>query len=173
MHLCANTYFTLPVLFVMISNHYALSYNHAYNWLILIALSLAGALIRVYFVARHKGKASPLTLIIAGILLAAAIVIAAPKPVSPVTGEAVSFTEVKQIVANRCTACHSQNPTQIGFAAAPMGVLLDTDAQLLTQANAVYQQSVVARAMPLGNLTGMSDEERDKINRWFNTGARP
>jgi len=168
-----NTYFTLPVLFVMISNHYALSYNHAYNWLILIALSLAGALIRVYFVARHKGKASPLILIIAGILLAAAIVIAAPKPVSSVTGEAVSFTEVKQIIANRCTACHSQNPTQAGFATAPMGVLLDTDAQLLKQASAVYQQSVVARAMPLGNLTGMSDEERDKINRWFNTGAKP
>ncbi len=168
-----NTYFTLPVLFVMISNHYALSYNHALNWLILIAMSLAGALIRVYFVARHKGKASPITLVIAGVLLGAAMVIAAPKPALPVAGEAVSFSEVKQIISNRCVACHSQHPTQAGFAAAPAGILLDTDAQLLTQANAVYQQSVVAKAMPLGNLTGMSDEERNKINHWFNTGARP
>jgi len=168
-----NTYFTLPVLFVMISNHYALSYNHALNWLILIAISLAGALIRVYFVARHKGKASPITLVIAGVLLGAAVVIAAPKSAVPVTGEAVSFSEVKQIISNRCVACHSQHPTQTGFAAAPAGILLDTDAQLLTQANTVYQQSVVTKAMPLGNLTGMSDEERNKINHWFNTGARP
>ncbi len=168
-----NTYFTLPVLFVMISNHYALSYNNAYNWLILIAISLAGALIRVYFVARHKGKASPLSLIIAGILLAAAIIVAAPKPAAPVSGEAVSFAEVKQIVVSRCTTCHSQTPTQAGFASAPSGVLLDTDVQLLTQAPNIYQQSVVTKAMPLGNLTGMTDEERTLINRWFNAGARP
>jgi uncharacterized membrane protein len=168
-----NTYFTLPVLFVMISNHYALSYNHPYNWLILIALSLAGALIRVYFVARHKGNASPVTLIIAGVLLAAAIVIAAPRPITSISGEAVSFSEVKKIISDRCTACHSQQPTHAGFAAAPAGILLDTDAQLLAQANSIYQQSVVAKVMPLGNLTGMSDAERDKINRWFNAGAKP
>jgi len=168
-----NTYFTLPVLFVMISNHYALSYNNVYNWLILIAISLAGALIRVYFVARHKGQASPLTLIFAGILLAATIVVAAPKPASSVSGEAVSFAEVKQIVISRCTACHSQTPTQAGFASAPSGILLDTDVQLLTQAPNIYQQSVVAKAMPLGNLTGMTDEERTLISRWFNAGARP
>ncbi|MCP4008090.1 MAG: urate hydroxylase PuuD [Proteobacteria bacterium] len=168
-----NTYFTLPVLFVMISNHYALSYNNTYNWLILIAISLAGALIRVYFVARHKGQASPFSLIFAGILLAASIVVAAPKPAAPVSGEAVSFAEVKQIVVSRCTACHSQTPTQAGFASAPSGILLDTDVQLLTQAPNIYQQSVVAKAMPLGNLTGMTDEERTIINRWFIAGARP
>ncbi len=141
--------------------------------MILIAVSLAGALIRVYFVARHKGKASPLTLIFAGILLAGAIITAAPRPAPPASGEAVSFAEVKQIIALRCVACHSQNPTQAGFASAPAGILLETDAQLLTQANNIYQQSVIAKAMPLGNLTSMSDEERDKINRWFNAGANP
>jgi uncharacterized membrane protein len=168
-----NTYFTLPVLLVMISNHYALSYNHAYNWLILIALSLAGALIRVYFVARHKGNAHPVTLIIAGVFLAAAIMTAAPRPTAPISGEAVRFSEVKSIVARRCTACHSQNPTQAGFVAAPAGIQFDTGAQILVQANSIYQQSVVAKAMPLGNLTGMNDVERDKINRWFNAGANP
>lgn len=168
-----NTYFTLPVLFVMISNHYALSYNHAYNWLILIAISLAGALIRVYFVERHKGAASPMPLLIAGFLLAATIIVTIPRPAAPVSGEAVSFAEFKQIISYRCTSCHSQTPTQTGFAAAPAGILLDTDAQLLTLAAKIHQQSVITKAMPLGNITGITDEERNIIDRWFNAGAKP
>lgn len=168
-----NTYFTLPVLFIMISNHYALSYNHHYNWLILIAISLAGALIRVYFVARHKGAASPAPLLIAGLLLIAVIIAAVPRPVASNTGVAVRFDEVRQIITSRCTSCHSQNPTQAGFAAAPLGIMLDSDEQLLTQAVKIHQQSVIAKAMPLANLTGMTDDERSKIDRWFNAGARP
>lgn len=167
-----NTFFTLPVLFVMISNHYALSYNHDWNWLILIGLSVAGALIRVYFVARHKGNASPLTLIIAGVLLAAMIVAGAPEP-TPDTppGEATSFSEIKQIISTRCTSCHSQTPSQAGFASAPAGVVLETDEQILSRALLIHQQAVVAKAMPLGNLTGMTQVERDKMNRWFIAGA--
>jgi uncharacterized membrane protein len=167
-----NTYFTLPVLFVMISNHYALSYTHSYNWLILIALSLAGALIRVYFVERHKGAASPLPLLVAGILLATVIVAAAPRPTGPSSGEAVSFGEVKQIISSRCTACHSQTPTQAGFASAPLGVMFDNDDQVLAQAVKIHQQSVVSKVMPIANLTGMTDLERNKIGRWFNAGAK-
>jgi uncharacterized membrane protein len=168
-----NTYFTLPVLFVMISNHYALSYTHSYNWLILIALSLAGALIRVYFVERHKGAASPMPLLVAGILLAAVIITAAPRPAGPSSGEVVSFGEVKQIISSRCTACHSQTPTQAGFASAPLGVMFDTDDQVLVQAVKIHQQSVVSKAMPIANLTGMTDLERNKIGRWFDAGAKP
>ncbi len=167
-----NTFFTLPVLFVMISNHYALSYNHSWSWLILIGLSLAGALIRVYFVARHKGNASPLILIIAGALLAIMIVAGAPRPAPEMPqGEAVSFSEIKQIIATRCTSCHSQTPSQAGFASAPAGVLLDSDEQILARAPLVHQQVVAAKAMPLGNLTGMTPAERDKINNWFIAGA--
>ena len=163
-----NTFFTLPVLFVMISNHYALSYNHSWNWLILIGLSVAGALIRVYFVARHKGNASPLTLIIAGVLLAAMIIAGVPKlaPDAP-QGEAIHFSEIKQIISTRCTSCHSQIPSQAGFASAPAGVVLETDEQILSRALLIQQQVVMAKAMPLGNLTGMTQAERDKMNRWF------
>ncbi len=168
-----NTYFTLPVLFVMISNHYALSYNHAYNWLILIALSLAGALIRVYFVARHKGNASIIPLLIAGLLLLALIVAGAPRAKANLSGESVSLAEVKVILSQRCISCHSQKPTQPGFASAPAGVLLDNDQQIQTQALKIHQQVVVAGAMPLGNLTGMLPAERDKIDRWFSAGAQP
>ena len=166
-----NTYFTLPVLFVMISNHYALSYNHSWNWLILIGLSLAGALIRVYFVARHKGKTSPLILVFAGALLAAMIIAGAPQPTATLQGKAVSFTEVKQIISTRCISCHSQTPTQAGFASAPAGVLLDTDERVLAAAPLIHQQAVVSKAMPLGNLSGMTQLERDKINGWFSAGA--
>lgn len=168
-----NTYFTLPVLLVMISNHYALMYNHPYNWLILVALSLAGALIRVYFVARHKGHASPVPLIIGGAFIVAVIIAAAPRPAALSKGDPVEFSEVKQIIATRCIACHSKSPTQAGFASAPAGVLLDNKQQIITQAVKINQQAVVARAMPLGNLTGMLDSERDKISRWFNAGAQP
>ena len=168
-----NTYFTLPVLFVMISNHAAFSFTHAYNWLILIAISLAGALIRVYFVARHKGAASPLTLIIAGLLFTAVIVAGAPRMPAPDSGEAVSFVKVKEIILTRCTSCHSKAPTQAGFTAAPLGIMLDTDAQILAQAVLIHQQSVVSKAMPIANLTGMTELERDKIHHWFNAGAMP
>lgn len=170
-----NTYFTLPVLFVMISNHYALTYTHAYNWLILIAISIAGALIRVYFVARHQGKASPITLIIAAILLLGLAIAAAPRPTIS-TNESVKtagFTEIKQIITARCTACHSQAPTQAGFASAPLGVMFDTDDQILSQALKIHQQSVLSRAMPIANLTGMTDTERNLINGWFTAGANP
>lgn len=167
-----NTYFTLPVLFVMISNHYALSYNHAWNWLILIGLSLAGALIRVYFVARHKGNASPLILIIAGVLLAAMIIAGTPKPLtdSP-QGKTAGFAEIRQIIFTRCVSCHAQIPSQAGFASAPSGVLLDTDEQIQARALLIHQQVVVAKAMPLGNLTGMTQAERDKVSSWFAAGA--
>lgn len=169
-----NTYFTLPVLFVMISNHYALSFNHHWNWLILIGLSLSGALIRVYFVARHKGNASPLILIIAGALLAAMIIAGAPRPIPDIPeGEASSFAEIKQIIVTRCNGCHSQMPSQAGFASAPAGILLETDEQILSRALLIHQQVVIAKAMPLGNLTGMTQAERDKINSWFAAGITP
>jgi len=168
-----NTYFTLPVLLVMISNHYALAYNHAWNGLILIALSLAGALIRVYFVARHKGTASKTPLIIAGLILISLIVAGAPLPSSQDDKTPVNFGEVKDIITTRCRACHSQTPSQAGFASAPAGVLFDSDAQILLQAGKIHQQAVIAKAMPLGNLTGMTNAERDKIDRWFTAGTQP
>jgi uncharacterized membrane protein len=160
-----NTYFTLPVLFVMTSNHYAMTYGHEYNWAILIAISLAGALIRIYFVARHSGKASLLPLIISGALLAAVAALIAPGT-SAAPREAVSFNDVRTIVVHRCTTCHSAQPTHPAFPAAPGGVVLDTDAQIVAEAQRIQQQ-VSTGIMPIGNLTSMTDEERGIIDLWW------
>ena len=161
-----NTYFTLPVLFAMTSNHFAMTYNHAYNWVILIAVSLAGALIRVYFVARHKGKASPWPLVVAAVLLAGVAIAIAPRA-GAASAEAVAFADVRSVVHERCTTCHANAPTHPAFAAAPGGVVLETDAQIVADALRIHQQTVVARVMPIGNLTGITESERAIIDRWY------
>jgi uncharacterized membrane protein len=161
-----NTYFTLPVLFVMTSNHYAMTYNHAYNWAILIAITLAGALIRVYFVERHKGTASPVPIIIAFVILAGVAALIAPRPSEP-SAAAVSFDDVRMVMEHRCTTCHSSTPTHPAFPAAPGGVMFDTDQQIVAEAQRIHQQSVTTRVMPIGNLTGMTDSERDILDRWY------
>jgi uncharacterized membrane protein len=161
-----NTYFTLPVLFVMISNHFALSYSHAWNWLVLVAFSLAGALIRGYFVARHKGKASPLPIVIAVVILLATAAALAPRTEAGTAAE-VSLADVRPIIEERCANCHSASPTHIAFPAAPLGVMLDTDAQIRTEASRIHQQTVVLKAMPIGNLTEMTEEERQMIDAWY------
>jgi uncharacterized membrane protein len=161
-----NTYFTLPVLFVMTSNHYALTYAHEYNWLILVAISLAGALIRVYFVARHKGKASPVPIVIAGLILLLVAAVIAPKSRAATT-ENVTLSMIRPVIASRCTTCHSQNPTHIAFPAAPSGVVLDTDEEIVAEALRIHQQTVVLRSMPIGNLTLISEEERALIDAWY------
>lgn len=173
-----NTFFTLPVLFVMISNHYAMTWGHEYNWLILIALSIAGALIRVYFVQRHHGKQTPVPLVLAAVLvmgIAAAIV---PKPTTQAavnTGadSAAVFAEVQSIMQSRCVSCHANSPTQAGFSTAPKGIVLESDKDIVSQAQTIHQQVVVTRAMPIGNLTQISDEERAIVDQWFQLGGKP
>ena len=161
-----NTYFTLPVLFVMTSNHFAMTYNHEYNWVILIAIALAGALIRIYFVARHKGSASIVPVIIAAVVLMGVAAIIAPRAAGQ-SGAVVTFDDVRAVVQNRCMPCHSETPTHPAFPAAPAGVVLDTDAQIVTEALRIHQQTVLNRSMPIGNLTGISEEERNIIGRWY------
>ena len=161
-----NTYFTLPVLFVMTSNHYAMTYSHEYNWAILIAISLAGALIRIYFVARHSGKASPVPLIIAGLLLAGVAALIAPRATAA-AGEAVALEDVQAVMAHRCTTCHSAQPSHPAFPAAPGGVVLDTGEQIVAEAQRIHQQTVLTRVMPIGNLTSITEEERELIDRWY------
>ena len=161
-----NTYFTLPVLFVMTSNHFAMAYGHEYNWLILIAISLAGALIRIYFVARHKGKASLLPVALAVAILVAVAVAIAPRPQAASGGD-VSFSQVRNVVNARCTSCHSGAPVHPAFPVAPLGIVFDTDEQIVNEAQRIYQQTVVTRVMPIGNLTSMTEEERQIIATWY------
>jgi uncharacterized membrane protein len=161
-----NTYFTLPVLFVMTSNHYAMTFAHEYNWLILVAISLAGALIRVYFVARHKGKMSPVPIVVAGLILLLVAAAIAPRSRAATT-ETVTLSMIRPVIESRCTTCHSQNPTHIAFPAAPSGVVLDTDEEIVSEALRIHQQTVVLKAMPIGNLTEISEEERALIDAWY------
>jgi uncharacterized membrane protein len=161
-----NTYFTLPVLFVMISNHYAMTYSHAYNWAILAAVTLAGALIREYFVARHKGRASPLTVVAAAILMLAVAVAMAPAQ-DDAKGPPVSLSAVSEIMRERCVSCHAEAPTHPAFPSAPAGVMLESAAQIESEAQRIHQQTVITRAMPISNLTGITDAERRLIDRWY------
>lgn len=165
-----NTYFTLPVLFTMISNHFAMTYNHAFNWAILVAISLAGALVRVYFVARHSGRASPLPIVAAGVILLIVAVAIAPRGSAAVAGR-VDFDAVRAVVHQRCTTCHAALPEHPGFQAAPAGVVLETDRQIAAEALRIHQQTVVTRVMPIGNLTGITEDERELIDRWYRSGA--
>ena len=174
-----NTYFTLPVLFAMISNHYAVTYGAARPALVLIALSAAGALIRAWFVARHKaherdGRTSPLPLALALLLLAGAAFALAPRatgnPAQAFMPPAARFAKVQAILQQRCVACHAPQPTFAGFNAPPKGVLLDTPAHIL--AHTVSMQTQLAtRVMPVGNLTQMTDSERAEVLAWLTDGA--
>lgn len=161
-----NTYFTLPVLFVMTSNHFALAYGHEYNWQILIAISVAGALIRIYFVERHKGHASPVPVVLALVILAAVAAAIVPRPQDSGTAS-VSIEQVRNVINARCTSCHSAAPVHPAFPVAPLGITFDTEEQVITEADRIYQQTVVTRVMPIGNLTAMTDEERQVIDAWY------
>lgn len=161
-----NTYFTLPVLFVMTSNHFAMVYGHAYNWLILIGVSLAGALIRVYFVNLHKGSASAWPIGVAAFILSAIAFAIAPQPKQPNDTD-VSFDQVRSIIDTRCTSCHSSAPSHPSFPVAPLGIAFDNDEQIVNDADRIYQQTVLTRVMPIGNLTAMTDEERQVIDAWY------
>lgn len=162
-----NTYFTLPVLFVMISNHYALTYTHRYNWLILIAISLAGALIRVWFVQRHHGRASLGPLAVAAALLLGVALAIAPREVVGARAGTADFARVYEVVTLRCVSCHAAEPSHAAFAAPPAGVILESPEQIRVEAQRIHEQTVVTRAMPLGNLTGITEAERALIGRWY------
>jgi uncharacterized membrane protein len=171
-----NTYFTLPVLFVMLSNHYAMTYGARYNWLVLIALSVAGACIRAWFVARHRaaergGHVPVLPVLLAAAALAAVVIALAPAPgaklaAMPAAVAAGEASRMQQIVQQRCVPCHALRPTLAGFNAAPNGVVLETLDQLTAHLPQVQQQ-LSARAMPLGNLTAMTEDERTQMLAWI------
>ena len=166
-----NTYFTLPVLFTMIASHHAFTFGGRWNWLVLVALTAAGALIRVWFVMRHKGRAPAWPLALALVLLTGTAALIAPRAAG--NGAAVSFAEVQAVMDRRCVSCHAAKPTFPGLDLAPKGVLLDRSERTMAQALLVHRQTVLSRAMPPGNLTGLTDEERALLDRWYRAGAKP
>jgi uncharacterized membrane protein len=164
-----NNYLTLPVVFTMISNHFAFTYEHDHAWLVLVALTLIGAWIRHFFNLRHAGRTEwfiPVTAVAASALLAVAI---RPDDGGGAPTAPVDAARAVAIVQQRCVPCHSKNPTQEGFDAAPGGVVLDTRGQIEDQAEAVEEQAVRTKAMPLGNVTRMTDAEREALGAWLDS----
>jgi uncharacterized membrane protein len=166
-----NTYFTLPVLFTMMSIHYPMTYGHRHAWAVLAVIMLAGALIRQYFVLRHSGK-SPLALPAIAVALLVGVAIAiAPAPSATSAAAPVTFARVQPILRERCTVCHAEQPTYPGFQQPPGGLLLDTPDRIKAAADRIHQQTIATQAMPIGNLTKMTDEERRLLGAWLAAGA--
>jgi len=166
-----NTYLTLPVLVAMLSNHSGWLVQGPHNWAVLLLLMAAGALIRHSFVLRHRalvlGRRVPWEHAAGGcvLLLGLAVWLApAPLPPSAAGAEPVRFAQVQSVVEARCTACHNAQVQ-------PKNVALHTQALLQRHAQAVYQQAVVLKLMPLNNATGLTEAERQLLRRWFEAGA--
>ena len=166
-----NTYFTLPVLVAMLSNHYGWLYQGRNNWQVLVLLMLAGALIRHSFVARHKALVQGMrpswahatvgTLLLLGMAVWLA---PAPQPGNAVAARPVSFAELKAVVDQRCVMCHNAQ-------AQNKGVRLDQPELIMARAQMVYQQAAVLKLMPFNNATQITDDERALIKRWYEAGA--
>jgi uncharacterized membrane protein len=169
-----NTYFTLPVLFIMISNHYPMTYGNKYGWAVLAVIMLAGALIRQYFVLRHVGRNAIALPAIAAVLLLGLTVAMAPASPSRTTAaaDAVKFANVQHIIATRCAVCHAEKPTFPGFTQPPGGVMLDTPERIKAAAPRIQQQAIATQTMPIGNLTRMTPDERAQLGKWLAQGAR-
>ena len=166
-----NTYFTLPVLVAMLSNHYAWLYQGRHNWLVLVLLMLAGALVRHSFVARHKalvaGNRVPWEVAGSAVLMLLGLAVwlaPAPQPAAPPAPAKVSMADVRAVLEQRCVMCHNAQVQQ-------KNVALHTPALVKQQALGIYQQAVVLKAMPMNNATQITDAERALLQRWFESGA--
>jgi uncharacterized membrane protein len=167
-----NTYFTLPVLFAMLSNHYSFTWNHPQNWLVLILMMFAGAAIRQFFVMRHGYKLGrnrhPLPYALAGI--AVIVIVAGWLRPDTSTGavaaapQAVTYQQVQKVLEQRCYMCHGPQVQM-------KNVRLDSPEGVRQHAQAVYQQAVVTKLMPMNNATGITEAERAAIGQWFREGA--
>lgn len=164
-----NNYFTLPVLFIMVSNHYPMTFGHEWNWAILAAISLIGAGVRHWFNLRGQGQKNVWLLPAAAVALVALALVSAPRR-SVYEGE-VTFAMVQGIFERRCLECHSATPTSDLYDVAPQGVMFDTPQQIQDRATRINTQVVVSQQMPLSNLTNMTEEERAIVAAWYQQGA--
>lgn len=161
-----NTYFTLPVVLLMLSNHYSFTYNHPQSWIIMTLFIFAGALIRQFFVLMHMGKIRPGYPVAGVALIAVAFWVAMPNTATTDgAAEGPTLGEVQAIVEERCVQCHARSPSHPGFSSAPAGAAYDTEEQTLGQMSQI-KQVVASGYMPLGNMTNMTSEEREAIAAW-------
>ena len=168
-----NNYLTLPVLFVMVSNHFAFTYGHAWAWAVLVAISLIGGGVRHWFNLTDRGERNTWILPAAALAMAAlAFVTHGPPPKAAAGLVAPDYrAEVEPVLRARCQPCHAAAPTWPGMAAPPKGLDLTDPAQVRANAALIRAQAVDAQIMPLANVTKISDEERALLGRWIAAGA--
>jgi uncharacterized membrane protein len=170
-----NNYLTLPVIFMMISNHYPIIFGHPWSPLIALGIVVAGGLIRHFFNVTNHGcfvTTAALASIPAAIaVIAVLMMISGYRPGGAHTGN-VSFAEVQPIIAHHCVQCHSATPTNKDFPKAPKGVAFDTPEEIQLYAGKIEQQTVLSKMMPLGNMTQMTEQERWELGAWIEGGAR-
>jgi uncharacterized membrane protein len=171
-----NNYFTLPVLFVMVSNHFPSTFGHSYPWLVLAAIALGTAGIKHWLNLREKHQATGVVFPLAAGLLLAVAFVTAPKNNAGAAGAGctpgVSMAQVQGIVQQRCVRCHSATPTDEVFKSPPNGVVYDSPQDIIRLKDKIMQRVVVTKTMPQNNKTGMTEEERNLIRCWIEQGAK-
>jgi uncharacterized membrane protein len=169
-----NNYFTLPVVFTMIGGHVPATYGHPWSWAVLAGLFLAGVATRHWFNLRNQGRRNRWLLPAAGLVIVVLAVVTAPTSAPSAAasdGTPPLFAAARVVIAERCAPCHSAAPTQSGIAVAPAGAVFDTPEQMRAWAPRIRERAVTARTMPLGNVTGMTEDERALLGRWIAAGA--
>lgn len=166
-----NNYFTLPVLFVMISNHFPSTFGNDNPWLVLMVITLGTAGVKHYLNIKEKGQLSVWVMPVSIVILLGAAFITAPEKPGACNSE-VGFDEVNAIVQKRCVSCHSAKPTDDVYTSAPNGIMYDTPDQILAKKDMIMQRVVVTKTMPQNNKTNITQKERDKIRCWIEQGAR-
>jgi len=173
-----NNYLTLPLLFIMISNHYPMTYQHPQNWLVLVAIAVVSAWIRHYFNLKHIGIFRPSILVFGAIgMIAIAGWVSRPVAVSqqetakiaqiPIESLNVEQSKVFALIQAHCANCHSTNPSDDIFVVAPMGVMFDTWRQITQRAALIHHRVAVTKDMPLLNKTAMTEQERNVLASWY------
>jgi uncharacterized membrane protein len=169
-----NNYMTLPVLFIMISNHYPMIFGSSLNWLWLIALGVNGVIIRHFFNLKNRGIYYPWILTISALVFLAIAILTQMLQPSPAAGSASDprYADIRVLIDRHCTMCHARSPTHPGIAAPPNGVVFDSAEALRAHAAQIYQRAVATDNMPLGNETAMTPAERAKLGAWLQAGAK-
>jgi uncharacterized membrane protein len=170
-----NNYMTFPVLFIMISNHFPGTYGNALNWLILAILMTGGALVRHFMNIRftygpwlrYAAASAIVALALVAILMARA-----RGPSSAAASAPVAFAAARDVILRRCVQCHSAQPTDNQFTVAPAGVMFDTPEQIQHMVARIKERAVIAKTMPFGNKTGITDDERALLGAWIDQGAK-
>jgi len=168
-----NNYMTLPVLFIMISNHYPMIFAAPLNWLWLAGLGIAGWTIRHFFNLKNTGRFEPQVLVYGALaFVTVAVLNESARPRPPTVAEVPAYAVVRAIVDKHCITCHAGHPTHRGVPVAPNGAMFDTDAGLQAHADKIYTRAVATQSMPQGNETQMTDTERAQLGAWIKAGAK-